>query len=63
VYNIGTGKNFSVNEIAEMFLHEKIYIAPRPGEARVSLANNEKMRNTFGWTPTHDLDTWVSQQL
>ena len=63
VYNIGTGKNFSVNEIAEMFMHEKTYIAPRPGEARVSLANNQKMRNTFGWTPTHDLDNWVSQQL
>ena len=63
VYNIGTGKNFSVNEIAEMFLHEQTYIAPRPGEARVSLANNQKMKNTFGWTPTHDLDTWVSQQL
>ena len=63
VYNIGTGKNYSVNEIAEMFMHEKTYIAPRPGEARVSLANNQKMRNTFGWTPTHDLENWVSEQL
>ena len=63
VYNIGTGKNFSVNEIAEMFMHEKTYIAPRPGEARVSLANNQKMRNTFGWTPTHDLEKWISEQL
>ena len=63
VYNIGTGKNYSVNEIAEMFMHEKTYIAPRPGEARVSLANNQKMRNTFGWTPTHDLEKWVSKQL
>ena len=63
VYNIGTGKNYSVNEIAEMFMHEKTYIAPRPGEARVSLANNQKMRNTFGWTPTHDLEKWVSEQL
>ena len=63
VYNIGTGENFSVNEIAEMFMHEKTYIAPRPGEARVSLANNQKMRNTFGWTPTHDLEKWISEQL
>ena len=63
VYNIGTGKNYSVNEIAEMFMHEKTYIAPRPGEARVSLANNQKMRNTFGWTPTHDLEKWISEQL
>ena len=63
VYNIGTGKNFSVNEIAEMFMHEKTYIAPRPGEARVSLPNNQKMRNTFGWTPAHDLEKWISEQL
>ena len=63
VYNIGTGKNYSVNEIAEMFMHEKTYIAPRPGEARVSLANNQKMRNTVGWTPTHDLEKWISEQL
>tara|TARA_Y100000004_G_scaffold180288_1_gene224749 strand:- start:1140 stop:2036 length:897 start_codon:yes stop_codon:yes gene_type:complete len=62
VYNVGTGKNFSVNEIAEMFQHPKTYIAPRPGEARVSLANNQKIRNTFGWTPTHDLEKWVDSQ-
>jgi UDP-glucose 4-epimerase len=63
VYNVGTGKNFSVNEIAEMFQHPKTYIAPRPGEARVSLANNQKIRNTFGWSPTHDLENWVKTQL
>ena len=62
VYNVGTGKNFSVNEIAEMFQHPKTYIAPRPGEARVSLANNQKIRNTFGWSPTHDLEKWVDSQ-
>ncbi len=63
VYNVGTGQNFSVNEIAEMFQHPKTYIAPRPGEARVSLANNQKIRNTFGWSPTHDLEKWVTTQL
>ena len=63
VYNVGTGKNFSVNEIAEMFQHPKTYIAPRPGEARVSLANNQKIRNTFVWSPTHDLENWVKTQL
>lgn len=62
VYNVGTGMNFSVNEIAEMFQHPKTYVAPRPGEARVSLANNQKIRNTFGWSPTHDLEKWVTSQ-
>ena len=45
-----------------MFQHPKTYIAPRPGEARVSLANNQKIRNTFGWSPTHDLEKWVDSQ-
>ena len=60
VYNIGSGQSFSVNEIAEMFIHEKTYIAPRLGEARVSLANNKKMRSTFAWMPVLDLEKWVS---
>jgi len=62
VYNVGTGVNFSVNEIAEMFQHSKTYIPPRPGEARMSLANNQKIKNTFGWSPIHDLETWVTSQ-
>ncbi len=46
-----------------MFMHEKTYIAPRLGEARVSLANNKKMRSTFAWMPVLDLEKWVSSQL
>ena len=47
VYNVGTGNNYSINQIARMFDHETVNIAPRPGEARVSLANNQKLRKTF----------------
>ena len=34
-------------------------IAPRPGEARISLANNQKMRTTFDWSPTVKLEDWI----
>jgi UDP-glucose 4-epimerase len=50
VYNIGTGTNYSVNQIARMINHPKVNIAPRPGEARVSLANIQKIKKTFGWS-------------
>lgn len=63
VYNVGTGNNYSINQIARMFDHEKVNIAPRPGEARVSLANNQKLRNTFGWQPTMKLEDWLSSHL
>lgn len=63
VYNIGTGNNYSVNQIAEMFCHQTVNIEPRPGEARISLANNQKMKNTFGWQPTMKLEDWISSHL
>jgi UDP-glucose 4-epimerase len=62
VYNIGTGTNYSVNQIARMINHPKVNIAPRPGEARVSLANIQKIKKTFGWSPTVKLEEWLNGQ-
>ena len=39
VYNVGSGKNYSVNEIASFISDDTINIPPRIGEARNSLAN------------------------
>jgi UDP-glucose 4-epimerase len=63
LYNVGTGTNYSVNQIARMFDHETVNIAPRPGEARISLANNQKLRKTFGWEPSMKLEDWLAAQL
>jgi hypothetical protein len=38
-------------------------IAPRPGETRLSLANNQKLRKTFGWEPTMVLEDWIAAHL
>lgn len=63
VYNVGTGNNYSINQISRMFNHETVNIAPRPGEARISLANNQRLRKTFGWKPTMKLEDWISARL
>ena len=63
VYNVGTGKNYSVNQIAEMFCHPTINISPRLGEARISLANNQRLSKTFGWSPSMNLEDWVKSNL
>ena len=63
VYNIGTGNNYSINQISRMISDDKINIAPRPGETRLSLANNQKFRKTFGWEPTMKLEDWIGGQL
>jgi UDP-glucose 4-epimerase len=63
VYNIGTGNNYSINQIARMISKDTVNIAPRPGETRLSLANNQKFRKTFGWEPTMKLEDWIAAHL
>jgi UDP-glucose 4-epimerase len=62
VYNVGTGNNHSVNEIARMISDNTVNIPPRPGESRVTLANNQKLRSTFDWEPTMKLEDWINGQ-
>ena len=63
VYNVGSGKNYSVNEIASFISDDTINIPPRVGEARNSLANIEKIRKTFAWKPEVDVEEWIKGQL
>lgn len=63
VYNIGTGTNYSINQIARMISSNTVNIAPRSGETRLSLANNQKFRRTFGWEPTMKLEDWIQKCL
>jgi nucleoside-diphosphate-sugar epimerase len=62
VYNVGTGKNYSVNWIASVIQGDatKItHIPPRTGEARDTIANTAKIQNKLGWKPTIDLSDWL----
>ncbi len=63
VYNVGSGINHSVNDVAAMISDETVNVPPRLGEARLSLANNQKLRKTFGWKPSMKLEEWISEQL
>lgn len=63
IYNVGTGNNYSIRQIARMISDNIINIAPRPGEARTSLANISKIKNTFGWEPKIKLGDWIKTKL
>ena len=51
-YHIGTGKNYSINEVAAAFNHPTLHIEDRAYELEETLC--EKM-NIDGWTPKQDL--------
>ena len=60
VYNLGTGKNHSINELADMFGGGKKYLPARPGEARITKADNRKSQKELDWFHTHELEDYVS---
>ena len=63
VYNVGSGKNYSVNDIASFISDDTINIPPRIGEARNSLANIDKIQKTFAWKPEMNVEEWIKTQL
>jgi nucleoside-diphosphate-sugar epimerase len=63
VFNVGTGTNFSVNELAKMISDNTIMIEPRLGEARFTRANNKKIKKYLGWEPKVKLEDWISNEL
>ena len=63
VYNVGTGTNHSINQIARMISDNVINLPPRSGESRITLANNKKTNKTFGWNPEVKLEEWIGNNL
>jgi UDP-glucose 4-epimerase len=59
VYNVGTGVEYSVNQIADMISSVQRNIPPRIGEAKRSLADSSKLRS-LGWKPQIKLEDWVN---
>lgn len=62
LYNVGNGINYSINEIADAISDNQVNIPPRIGESRVTLADNTKLKTTFGWEPKVNLMEWIAEQ-
>ncbi|MDD5589868.1 MAG: SDR family oxidoreductase [Candidatus Portnoybacteria bacterium] len=63
VINIGTGKNFSVNQVAEMIGGKKINIPDRPGESKETLADISLAKKLLGWKPKVNLSEGIQKIL
>lgn len=64
VFNLGSGKNCSIKELAEMFEGSKIkYIEKRPGEARETLADISFTEEKVGWSAKKDIRKYIKNFL
>lgn len=59
VFNVGTGENISILEIAKIISDNYIFIPPRPGEAKTTLSNIEKIKSVLNWKPNVQLKEWI----
>ena len=61
-YELGRGKNYSINEITEMFGQTKVeYIPARKGEYPFTLADYTKANEELGWKPSLDIKDYISK--
>ena len=61
VFNLGTGTNHSINELANMFGGKKKYLPPRAGEARETLADISVTTQKTGWQPKFKLEDYIKE--
>ena len=62
VFNVGSGKNYSVQQIADSISDNQTYIAERSGEMDTTLADITKIGEIIGWKPEVDVLEWIASR-
>ena len=63
-WELGTGKNYSINEVADMFIQKlncvKVYMTEQKGNYRETLRVNSDAIDMLGWQPTDKLKEYIN---
>ena len=62
VFNVGSGKNYSIKELADAISSHHTHLPERKGEAETTLAKIDKMNEVIGWKPEIDVMEWINGQ-
>lgn len=64
VFELGRGKNRSVNDILKLFKYDNIkYEQDRPGEVKITLCDNSLALKELGWSPNRDVEDYIEEIL
>lgn len=63
IFNVGSGINYSVNELAAFFPLEKNHTASRAGDANTTLADVKKISEKLGWTAQITLEEGIKSMI
>ena len=59
IFELGRGKNFSINEIVNLFGGEKKYIPARKGEYPSTLCDTTLAKEKLNWEAVRNLEDWI----
>jgi UDP-glucose 4-epimerase len=63
-FELGRGKNYSINEIADTFGdYPREYIDVRPGEMRNTLNTDTMAKDMLGWNPKGDVIDYIKNNI
>jgi len=62
-FELGRGRNYSVNEVAKIFGINPIYTDAKPGEARETLNTSPTAGYVLGWDPKRELEDYLKEIL
>lgn len=62
IYNIGTGKSFSILEVCGMISDQYEILPGRRGEATATQADITRAQKVLGWYPKVKLEDWIGVQ-
>jgi nucleoside-diphosphate-sugar epimerase len=62
IYNVGTGRSYSIVEITDMIKNGEgvEYIGERPAEVRETLADISRTTEDLGWAPVYNLEDKIN---
>jgi UDP-glucose 4-epimerase len=64
IFELGTGTNYSINEVAAMFEHNSIiYEADKPGEAEITICDYSAAKNILGWKAVKTLPGYIKEWI
>jgi len=60
-FELGRGKNYSVNEVAQMLNIKPTYQPAKKGEAKITLNTSTLAQKMLGWIPTYNLEDYIKE--
>ena len=63
LYNVGYGDNISVIDLARLISNDIIFIPPRDGECKQTLADISKIKNDLIWKPLTNINEYINNRL